>query len=111
MQKLRWPKLVALGNRKAKRELERRGRDPVTGKKKPPVTGKKKPPVTEHELLRRNRDPAKGQKKPPVTKQQVSRRGRDLGKRFTCFECETRFYQLGNPTPLCPGCGADQRDF
>jgi hypothetical protein len=34
----------------------------------------------------------------------------DLGKRFVCFKCECRFYDMGAPVPLCPRCGADQRE-
>jgi uncharacterized protein (TIGR02300 family) len=31
------------------------------------------------------------------------------GTKFVCFKCECRFYDLNKPTPLCPKCGADQR--
>lgn len=34
----------------------------------------------------------------------------DLGKKYTCYSCHTKFYDLGKPTPVCPKCGADQRD-
>jgi uncharacterized protein (TIGR02300 family) len=34
----------------------------------------------------------------------------DLGKKFTCYSCHTKFYDLNKPEPLCPKCGADQRD-
>jgi len=33
-----------------------------------------------------------------------------LGKRYTCFECGLKFYDLNRPEPLCPKCGADQRN-
>ena len=33
-----------------------------------------------------------------------------LGKKYTCYSCHTKFYDLGKPVPLCPKCGADQRD-
>ena len=33
----------------------------------------------------------------------------DLGKKYTCFECGTKFYDLGRPEPICPRCGVDQR--
>jgi hypothetical protein len=32
-----------------------------------------------------------------------------LGQRFTCFDCETKFYDLNKPDPVCPSCGVDQR--
>lgn len=34
---------------------------------------------------------------------------KDLGTKHTCFKCSTRFYDLRKPEPLCPKCGADQR--
>lgn len=33
-----------------------------------------------------------------------------LGKRYQCFQCELKFYDLNRPEPLCPKCGADQRE-
>lgn len=33
-----------------------------------------------------------------------------LGTKFTCYKCSTRFYDLRKPEPLCPKCGADQRE-
>lgn len=32
-----------------------------------------------------------------------------LGIRYVCFTCGTKFYDLNRPEPLCPECGADQR--
>jgi len=32
----------------------------------------------------------------------------DLGKRFKCYKCGTKFYDLNKPDPLCPSCGEDQ---
>ena len=34
----------------------------------------------------------------------------DLGRKYTCYSCHTKFYDLGKAVPLCPKCGADQRD-
>ena len=34
----------------------------------------------------------------------------NLGTKFECFSCGTRFYDLGKPDPLCPKCGANQKD-
>ena len=34
-----------------------------------------------------------------------------LGNRFTCFSCQTSFYDLNKPDPLCPKCGTDQREI
>ena len=33
-----------------------------------------------------------------------------LGKRFKCYKCGMKFYDLGKPQPLCPSCGANQLD-
>lgn len=34
---------------------------------------------------------------------------KDLGTKHTCFKCQTRFYDLKKVEPICPKCGADQR--
>ncbi len=34
---------------------------------------------------------------------------KDLGAKYTCYQCGTRFYDLKRPAPICPKCGADQR--
>ena len=34
----------------------------------------------------------------------------ELGKKYTCYSCHTKFYDLGKPEPICPKCGADQRE-
>lgn len=35
---------------------------------------------------------------------------RDLGSKFTCYNCGTRFYDLHKPEPVCPKCDTDQRE-
>ena len=35
---------------------------------------------------------------------------KDLGNKFVCYKCSTKFYDLKKPDPLCPKCGADQRE-
>ena len=35
---------------------------------------------------------------------------KDLGNKFVCFKCSTKFYDMKKPDPLCPKCGADQRE-
>lgn len=32
-----------------------------------------------------------------------------LGTKWLCYNCASRFYDLHKPEPLCPKCGADQR--
>jgi uncharacterized protein (TIGR02300 family) len=34
---------------------------------------------------------------------------KDLGTKFVCFKCGTKFYDMRKPAPLCPKCGVDQR--
>ena len=34
---------------------------------------------------------------------------KDLGNKYICFKCGTKFYDMRKPEPLCPKCGADQR--
>jgi rubrerythrin len=33
-----------------------------------------------------------------------------LGRRYKCYKCGIKFYDLGKPQPLCPSCGANQLD-
>src|SRR5688500_10350786 len=59
----------------------------------------------------RNRSPADF----VLTFRRFSRRGSgntmpELGRKYTCYSCHTKFYDLGKPIPLCPKCGSDQRD-
>ena len=32
------------------------------------------------------------------------------GKKYTCFGCACKFYDLNKPQAICPKCGADQAD-
>jgi hypothetical protein len=34
----------------------------------------------------------------------------ELGTKHKCFKCETKFYDLGRPQPICPSCGEDQNN-
>ena len=34
---------------------------------------------------------------------------KDLGTKYTCFKCNTKFYDMRKPEPVCPKCGSDQR--
>jgi uncharacterized protein (TIGR02300 family) len=40
----------------------------------------------------------------------ASSMARDLGTKYVCFKCGTKFYDLKKPVPACPKCGADQRE-
>jgi hypothetical protein len=34
----------------------------------------------------------------------------NLGNKFECYNCGTRFYDLGKSESICPKCGANQKD-
>ena len=34
----------------------------------------------------------------------------NLGTRYKCYKCGTKFYDLSRPKPLCPSCGVNQND-
>ena len=34
----------------------------------------------------------------------------ELGTRYKCYKCGTKFYDMGRPQPLCPSCGVNQND-
>jgi hypothetical protein len=34
----------------------------------------------------------------------------DLGKKFDCYSCGTKFYNLNKPEAICPKCGANQKE-
>lgn len=34
----------------------------------------------------------------------------ELGTRYKCYKCGTKFYDLGRPQPICPSCGEDQNN-
>ncbi len=35
---------------------------------------------------------------------------KDLGVKYVCLKCGTKFYDLKKPNPVCPKCGTDQRE-
>jgi len=34
----------------------------------------------------------------------------NLGKKWTCFSCGTKFYDFTKPDSLCPKCGTNQKE-
>ena len=32
----------------------------------------------------------------------------ELGKRYKCYKCNCKFYDLNKPNPICPRCSEDQ---
>jgi predicted nucleic acid-binding Zn-ribbon protein len=45
----------------------------------------------------------------PVTSASTERSQR-LGAKHLCFSCGLKFYDLNRPEPVCPRCGANQRE-
>lgn len=35
----------------------------------------------------------------------------EWGTRYNCYSCDCKFYDLNRSHPLCPKCGADQREM
>jgi predicted nucleic acid-binding Zn-ribbon protein len=35
---------------------------------------------------------------------------KDFGAKHVCFKCSAKFYDLKKPEPICPKCGANQKD-
>lgn len=35
---------------------------------------------------------------------------KDFGTKFVCHKCGTKYYDMRKPDPVCPKCGADQKD-
>jgi hypothetical protein len=33
-----------------------------------------------------------------------------LGVRYKCYKCQTKFYDLAAPQPICPACGENQNN-
>ncbi len=33
-----------------------------------------------------------------------------LGTKYLCYQCGTKFYDLGRPEPLCPNCKSNQKN-
>jgi uncharacterized protein (TIGR02300 family) len=40
----------------------------------------------------------------------IGERKPGLGAKWNCFRCGAKFYDLNRPDPVCPKCGADQRE-
>ena len=34
----------------------------------------------------------------------------ELGTKHECYSCGAKFYDFGRPAPICPQCGANQKD-
>ncbi|NUM43007.1 MAG: TIGR02300 family protein, partial [Leptospiraceae bacterium] len=47
-------------------------------------------------------------KKKSKSSGKTTSKGSGLGKKHTCYNCDTKFYDLGHLPPTCPKCGVDQ---
>lgn len=34
---------------------------------------------------------------------------KDLGSKYVCFKCSSKFYDMKKPEPICPKCGSNQK--
>jgi hypothetical protein len=85
-----------------KKQPEKKGLT-ATGKKQPK---KKETPAAVKNLSKKS-EPSKAVKKQP---QKSELAVVELGRRYKCYKCGTKFYDLGRPQPLCPSCGEDQNN-
>jgi len=89
---------------------------PAAVKKQPqkmelPAAAKKQP--QKRELAASEKKPSQKKELPAAVKKQPQKRELavvDLGTRYKCYKCGTKFYDLGRPQPLCPSCGEDQNN-
>ncbi len=79
-----------------------------TAKKKASAPAKKTAAKTTKKTAAKRRAPAKVPKGKPVPISQIPHP--KYGLKFECFSCSTRFYLMGKLEPVCPKCGADQRE-
>ena len=76
----------------------------------------RKATATRRKKRQRDRSPTKTKRqhypkaKPKKPVQPSGPRHPKLGYKWSCFECGAKFYDLGKEEPICPKCGADQRD-
>ncbi|MBK6607927.1 MAG: FYDLN acid domain-containing protein [Leptospiraceae bacterium] len=68
---------------------------------------KKAEPSKKAEVSKKAETPARVTKASPKKPTPVTEAG-GLGKKHTCYSCNTKFYDLGKEEKLCPKCGADQ---
>jgi uncharacterized protein (TIGR02300 family) len=63
-------------------------------------------------LPRRGRSPGARRGRRRRSRESARRpiRSGSLGTKYACFKCAAKFYDLNRPEPLCPKCGADQRE-
>lgn len=61
---------------------------------------------------KKEKDPTKKQVGQTKSKKKETSPGseplNELGKKFTCHSCGTKFYDLNKPSKICPKCNADQ---
>lgn len=76
-------------------------KETVTKSKKNEVASKKKVAIKEKSSKEKIVEV-----KPKTKKSAIENQG--LGKKLTCYNCGTKFYDLGKVDKICPKCGADQ---
>ena len=58
---------------------------------------------------RRTRRPKRRAAPPSVNMGGPDRRA-SIGSKHVCFQCDAKFYDMNRPEPVCPRCGANQRN-
>ena len=96
-------KAAAQGKAPSARELAYAGAAQIEAQER----GKKAPKVRPS----RSREPGKRPDLPlPTPVERPGAAAGALGEKYICFKCRAKFYDLGKPEPICPKCGADQRE-
>lgn len=74
------------------------------------TTKKLNKPTAKKKLASKTETKPVSTSKPKVTKKSVEAEvpSGPLGKKFTCYNCTIKFYDLNKPEKVCPKCGADQ---
>jgi len=75
--------------------------------KSPPKTAGSAKPLLKFAKPPTKEKPASASPAGKVSKAELAANG-PLGKKFTCYSCSTKFYDLNKPEKKCPKCGADQ---
>ena len=72
------------------------------------ISGRKVPPAPAKKLVKPKRERSSSSRGARPVAGGGDRQNR-LGRKWSCFKCGAKFYDLNHPEPLCPKCGTDQR--
>src|SRR5690554_4343073 len=80
----------------------------VPAKKKSPVKSSSSIPAAPKKKVASKKVAAKKKLSKSVTVSSKVDSSNPLGRKFTCYSCGTKFYDLNKVDKLCPKCGSDQ---